>query len=224
MYSSSNDGSSWQNDAEVVLKRSLGDNYTMNSEDFARSGFYQVDSLASSGNNAPASNAGDYKIISASNGSATYPVLLAMSPRPGTSPIADLYTGKFWAGAWQGWNRVTLENDVVSSDLTLTNATKGVTIYSTARIKKNAFMVLGTIVLHLNNNFVKNSWHTLFEISPAPLEATDFVGETDGGTENAAILQFVKARVSANGKFGVVFTEDVSSPCFLYVNIGYFYK
>jgi len=88
------------------LVKDLGSDYVMTDGDFSENfptGFWKINSLKSTGKNAPDRNVGDFYLFKTYNGKQQYATFFLTSPRlDGT-----FYTGRFWDGAFDGWKAHT---------------------------------------------------------------------------------------------------------------------
>ena len=114
-----------------------------------------------------------------------------------------------------------LLSKVNSTDASLSNMTNGITVYGGIRIRKNAFMVSGTITVQIAGTFSKNAWHTVCKISPPPLQTINTVGEVDDG--NTVVLQHPKVQFLTTGEVNICCPEELSGTKWMSCNVSYFY-
>lgn len=133
-----------------------------------------------------------------------------------------IYTSNNQGSSWDEINEVITESKVNSSDVTLTNMTSGITVYGASKIRKNSFLVCGSLVLQITGSFSANVFHKIGTISPAPIGGSiNTVGEIDvGGT---AVLMPCKVLINTNGDIEITFPQDISETRYLSAGISYFY-
>ena len=133
-----------------------------------------------------------------------------------------VYTSDNQGSSWDEINEVITESKVNSSDVTLTNMTSGITVYGASKIRKNSFLVCGSLVLQITGSFSANVFHKIGTISPAPIGGSiNTVGEIDvGGT---AVLMPCKVLINTNGDIEITFPQDISETRYLSAGISYFY-
>lgn len=136
--------------------------------------------------------------------------------------VVKIYTSNNQGSSWDEINEVVTESKVNSTDASLSNMTNGITVYGGIRIRKNAFMVSGTITVKIVGTFSKNAWHTVCKISPPPLQTINTVGEVDDG--NTVVLQHPKVQFLATGEVNICNPEDLTGTKWLSCNVAYFYK
>lgn len=132
-----------------------------------------------------------------------------------------IYTSNNQGSSWDEINEVITESKVNSTDASLSNMTNGITVYGGIRIRKNAFMVSGTITVKIVGTFSKNAWHTVCKISPPPLQTINTVGEVDDG--NTVVLQHPKVQFLTTGEVNICCPEELSGTKWMSCNVSYFY-